>query len=656
MASAGSIFVDLLLKDANYVAGLNRARRSTKDASNSWKRDIGSAQGSFTALTGVVGRLGGVLAAGFSITSLVRAADQVALLSARLEQSTLSTAEFNQAFEALSSQAIEVGTSLANGVEIFQRLSFSRKEIDATNDEMIAFVETVQKLGAVSGASGVALTAGLLQLGQGLSAGILRAEEFNSIMENIPAIGTAIAEEFGVSVGQLRQLVLAGEVLSKDVMTAILRQQEEANAKFAEMPVTVERGYNALLQGIGLFAAELNRTSGITASIGTGMQEIGRFLKENTGLAREFGGALNDTFQGMVTLMGSISLSLAGPSEGESNLKNFLEDRIKLARESEDAMNSANSAFEANSQYDSLTQQMNAAMAAQKAQREFTKDYAKIAGSLSGDDKAGKKAASEAKKEADELGRIFKQNETYITGLNKETIKYNETLGELNRLANEGVISGTEFADAVARLNAEFYENEETVTAWGVNIEEFGKQAASNIQDAFADFLFDPFDQGLDGMVKGFVDTVRKMIAEAQAAQLAKTLFGGLVDGGQGSGLFGKILGGLNIGNMTTAIDPSQGFGSSISWNTPRFADGGYLGPGQWGIAGEEGAELLYGGKTGATIFNQDQVGRSGNTYNIDARGADQGAVTRIEGALLALAGPGVIEQRVANAQTRGAL
>lgn len=647
MASAGSIFVDLLLKDAQYKAGLGRASKYTKNATGSWKRDLGGVQGSFSALTSAAGKLAGVLGVSFSLVGLARAADEVALLSARLEQSTQSTAEFNRAFSALSSQAIEVGTSLANGVEIFQRLSFSRKEIDATNEEMIAFVETVQKLGAVSGASGVALNAGLLQLGQGLSAGVLRAEEFNSIMENIPAIGTAIAEEFGVSVGQLRQLVLAGEVLSKDVMTAILRQQDEANAKFAEMPVTIERGFSSVKTGISLFAFELNNALGLTEGIGSGMQYIGEKLRENVSLARSFGEFISDGLFGLRAL----SLALGGP-ENADELRKALEDRVAKNNKSRLEQN----ARDYKNQYDAITRQMNATMNSQKAQREFEKNYAEIAGGLGGDDKAAKKAAAAAKKEAEELARIFKQNETYITGLNRETIKYNETLAELARLADEGVISGTQFSDAVARLTKEFEDSQESVNSWGINIKEFGKRAASNIQDAFADFLFDPFDQGLKGMAKGFIDTVRKMIAEAQAAQLAKALFGDMA-GGKGAGFLGKILGGIGIGNMSTAINPSQGFGSSISWSTPRFfADGGYLEPGKFGIAGEAGAELLYGGKTGVSVFNQDQMGRGGNTYYVDAKGADSGAVQRIQNALLVLAGPGVIEQRVINAQTRGAL
>lgn len=67
-------------------------------------------------------------------------------------------------------------------------------------------------------------------------------------------------------------------------------------------------------------------------------------------------------------------------------------------------------------------------------------------------------------------------------------------------------------------------------------------QAARNIQTAFADFLFDPFSDGLKGMLKGFIDVTRRMGAEAAAAKI----FGSKASGGFGvgdfiSGLFGMI-------------------------------------------------------------------------------------------------------------------
>ncbi len=74
-------------------------------------------------------------------------------------------------------------------------------------------------------------------------------------------------------------------------------------------------------------------------------------------------------------------------------------------------------------------------------------------------------------------------------------------------------------------------------------LEAVADQAARNMQDAFADFLFDPFSQGLDGMLRGFIDVLRRMAAEAAAAKIFGSLFGGgSSDNGGGLGKFFRNL------------------------------------------------------------------------------------------------------------------
>lgn len=55
---------------------------------------------------------------------------------------------------------------------------------------------------------------------------------------------------------------------------------------------------------------------------------------------------------------------------------------------------------------------------------------------------------------------------------------------------------------------------------------EFARQAARNMQDTFADFLFDPFDKGVKGMAAGFIDSMRRMVAEAGAAKIFDSIGG----------------------------------------------------------------------------------------------------------------------------------
>lgn len=146
----------------------------------------------------------------------------------------------------------------------------------------------------------------------------------------------------------------------------------------------------------------------------------------------------------------------------------------------------------------------------------------------------------------------------------------------------------------------------------------FAEQAARNMQDAFADFLFDPFEDGLRGMLKGFVDILRRMLAEAMSARIFEAIGGGSSGGG-----FLDFLGGIiGIGGAATGASSaaSTGGGGSIGSLIPR-ADGGSVRAGGNYLVGERGPELFVPGASGSIIPNG--MGKGLNvTYQIDARGA----------------------------------
>ncbi len=135
------------------------------------------------------------------------------------------------------------------------------------SDQMMEFVDNVQQLGIVSGSSQQAMKYGLLQLSQGLTQGVLRAQEFNSILENLPAVAVEIAKAMNVNVGELRQMVVAGKVLSKDVFEAILSRTEQINAQFALMEVTLPRAFQSAKNEALLLIRELDKAGGVSEKL-----------------------------------------------------------------------------------------------------------------------------------------------------------------------------------------------------------------------------------------------------------------------------------------------------------------------------------------------------------------------------------------------------
>jgi hypothetical protein len=132
-------------------------------------------------------------------------------------------------------------------------------------------------------------------------------------------------------------------------------------------------------------------------------------------------------------------------------------------------------------------------------------------------------------------------------------------------------------------------------------MQEFAKAAAESIQSSFADFLFDPFKNGLKGMLSGFLNVIRRMIAKAAAATILESLFGGY----RGKGGW--------LGALADALIPAgntRAMGGSVSAGTPY-------------LVGERGPEMFVPGTSGNIVPNNKMGGVTVSpVYNIDARGA----------------------------------
>ena len=116
----------------------------------------------------------------------------------------------------------------------------------SSTQELVAFAEQLNKQIALSGASTMAADAAMLQLTQGLSAGALRGEELNSILEQTPTIAQTIAKYLGMSTGEMREFASTGGLTAEIVKNALLSAAEDTNAKFEQMPMTFAQSMNQL--------------------------------------------------------------------------------------------------------------------------------------------------------------------------------------------------------------------------------------------------------------------------------------------------------------------------------------------------------------------------------------------------------------------------
>lgn len=146
--------------------------------------------------------------------------------------------------------------------------------------EVVLFAEQLNKKLVLSGASGMAAQAAILQLEQGLASGVLRGDELNSVMEQTPALAKTIADYLQVSIGDLRTMGSEGKITAAIVKNALFSAAEETNAAFEKTPMTwaqvwttvtniAVRALDPLLSGINWVANNIDTLAPIVLATGS---------------------------------------------------------------------------------------------------------------------------------------------------------------------------------------------------------------------------------------------------------------------------------------------------------------------------------------------------------------------------------------------------
>ena len=193
------------------------------------------------AADGLLGKVKGIvatLAAGAGAKALLGLSDKLTSTTARLsflvddggsvdelEQKIMASAQRSRA--AYLDTASAIASMGANAGRAFE-----------SNDELIAFMEQVNKQFVIGGATAEGQSAAMLQLTQAMAAGALRGEELNSILENAPGIARAIESYMGVAEGSIKSYAEQGLITAEVVKNALLSVADETNAKFESMPMT----------------------------------------------------------------------------------------------------------------------------------------------------------------------------------------------------------------------------------------------------------------------------------------------------------------------------------------------------------------------------------------------------------------------------------
>lgn len=193
--------------------------------------------------------------------------DQMAQIRSRINlinDGSQTTVEIMDKIYAASQRSRGGYLEMADSVA---KLNMLAKDAFSSNDEAIFFVEQLNKQFKISGASVEEATSAMYQLTQAMASGKLQGDEFRSIMENAPMLAQSIAQEMGMSVGQLKELSSQGLITADVIKNALYTSAEETNQKFAEIPMTfADIGQSIQNQFIQAFTPVLEQLASITSS------------------------------------------------------------------------------------------------------------------------------------------------------------------------------------------------------------------------------------------------------------------------------------------------------------------------------------------------------------------------------------------------------
>lgn len=498
------------------------------------------------------------------VAAMEKAEDRVKLMEARFQQFSRAGDAFTRVYD-LSQR---LGQSMETTANSMTRLQIATKSIGTAEPILEDVLENIVLLGRAGGTSAEEMKGAVIQLFQGVASGRLAGEELRSVLENLPLVAMEIADEMDINIGKIREYAAQGKITAQVVIDAL----SEIGIKMEDLPETFGMQTERLRTEWDLFLADLGAAVE-SAGLLDALIEAVRWVRIN--MLGSFMGVSTEALEEQLVSLGN---QLQTIEEANARRGFFRDEQPDLPDASEVRGFAAMEAMGAFGDPSVLSneQQIRAEIARINDELERRADLEAI-------------AERAARLRNDALEDQLTIEDHIARKLLKEfplRDPFDETLASQKRI------------DKIVQKARE--KSLKEAQEWGEQMKAISEQAARNMQDAFADFLFDPFEDGLKGMLESFLTTIRRMLAN----QLAMEFFGSD---------FGKALLG------TFGISGFKAMGG------PVFAGNAY-------VVGERGPEVFVPPQSGTIIPNHALMGSSGVnvTYNINAPGADAGVIARM--------------------------
>lgn len=262
---------------------IRNANNEQQNFNNSIREGSNSANGLLSIIKKVAIAAGGIA----GINKVLNISDELASTKARLNL----LVDDGGSVEALE-QKIMASAQRSRSVYFDTASAVAKLGLNAGNafggnmDQVIAFMEQVNKQFVIGGATAQEQSNAMIQLTQAMAAGALRGEELNSILDGAPGIARAIEKYMGIAEGSIKSVAQEGKVTAEVVKNAMFAMADETNAKFDSMPKTWAQIWAGMKnQALSMFAPILTKINQIANSF--------KFQQVTTALINGLAGVAN---------------------------------------------------------------------------------------------------------------------------------------------------------------------------------------------------------------------------------------------------------------------------------------------------------------------------------------------------------------------------
>lgn len=230
---------------------VTRSIRQAQEEQERYGETVRRSEGDVGSLASKVGKLVATYATAQTAKAALDYSDELANTTARLSLMAREGENVSDINEKIYASANRARSAYDDTADMVAKLGILAGNAFGSTDEVIMFAEQLNKNFKISGTETTGIQAAMLQLTQAMASGVLRGEEFNSIMEQAPTVIQTIADYMDVSTGQLKEMAGEGLVTAEVVKAALIGAAEETDAKFNSMTVTFSDVWNVFKNEAG---------------------------------------------------------------------------------------------------------------------------------------------------------------------------------------------------------------------------------------------------------------------------------------------------------------------------------------------------------------------------------------------------------------------